>query len=160
MSLEQYKIGLSEQYQGEVIGEVAINCLLPRFHSPRQQYLLGTVPQLETETKDRLRPVLAQLGINIFESEEARRVGLAFSEMVEGLDWSSSMEVLSQALIPYVDKYQEIADIAPPEYKDLADSMVVHERAIQQLWEQEAQEAGDSAIDQIIKQLLFPLPNP
>ena len=70
------------------------------------------------------------------------------------------MKVLSQALIPYVDKYQEIADIAPPEYKDLADSMVVHERAIQQLWEQEAQEAGDSAIDQIIKQLLFPLPNP
>ena len=50
MSLEKYKVGLSEQYQGEVIGEVAINCLLARFHSPRQQYLLGTVLQLETET--------------------------------------------------------------------------------------------------------------
>ena len=160
MSLEEYKLGLSEQYQGEVIGEVALNCMLPKFRSPRQQYLLGTVLQLETETKARLRPVLAQLGIDIVEAEESRKTGLEFGGMVEGLDWKSSMEVLAKALIPYVKKYQEIAAIAPPDYKELAESMVVHERSIQQLWELEAQGSGDRAVDEINKQLLFPLPKP
>ena len=160
MSLEEYKLGLSEQYQGEVIGEVAINCLLQRFRSPRQQYLLGSVLQLETETKARLRPAAAELGIDIIESEESRTAGFAFRDMVEGLDWQSSMKVIAEALIPYVSKYEEILNIAPPEYKELAELMVVHERSIQQLWEWEARGEGDSAIGEINKQLLFPLPSP
>jgi hypothetical protein len=160
MSVEEYKMGLSEQYQGEVIGEVAINCLLPKFRSPREQYLLGTVLQLETETKARLRPVVAELGIDIIESEESRTAGFAFRDMVEGLDWQSSMKVFAEALIPYVSKYEEILNIAPPEYKELAELMVVHERSIQQLWEREARGEGDSVIDEINKQLLFPLPKP
>ncbi len=160
MSLAEYKVGLSEQYQGEIIGEVAMNCLLPRFFSPRQQYLLGTVLQLETETKARLRPVVVELGIDITESEDSRKAGFEFGGMVEGLDWQRSMEVLAEALIPYVTKYQEILDIAPQEFKEIAELMVVHERSIQQLWEREALGEGDSAIDEINKQLLFPLPNP
>lgn len=160
MSLAEYKVGLSEQYQGEVTGEVAINCLLPKFRSPRQQYLLGTVLQLETETKARLRPVAAELGIDIIESEDSRKAGFAFRDMVEGLDWQSSMSVFAEALVSYVSRYQEIQDIAPPEYKELAELMVVHERSIQQLWEREALGEGDSAIGEINRQLLFPLPNP
>jgi hypothetical protein len=160
MSLEEYKVGLSEQYQGEVIGEAAINSLLPRFRSPREQYFLGTVLQLETETKARLRPIVAELGIDILESEESRIAGLAFREMAEGLDWQSSMEVFAEAMIPYVNRYQEILDSAPPEYREIAELMVVHERSIQQLWEREARGEGDSAIDDINKQLQFPLPSP
>ena len=67
MSLEEYKLGLSEQYQGEVIGEVAVNSLLQQFRNPREQYLLATVFQFETETKARLRPVVAELGIDVIE---------------------------------------------------------------------------------------------
>jgi hypothetical protein len=160
MSLKQYKVGLSEQYQGEVIGEVAINLLLQRFDSTWQQYLLGTALQLETETKARLRPVVAKLGIDFTESEESRKAGLALSDMVKGLDWQNSMTVLAEALIPYVGKYQEIANIAPPEYKELAEFMVEHERSLQQLWEREALGEGDRAIDQINKQLIFPLNSP
>ena len=160
MSLEEYKVGLSEQYQGEVIGEVVINCLLPVFRSPREQYLLGTVLQLETETKARLRPVAAQLGIDIIEAAESREAGFAFRKLVDGLDWHDSMKVFAEALIPYVNRYQKILDIAPPEYKQIAEMMVVHERSIQQLWEREALGEGDSAIDEINGQLLFPLPSP
>ena len=160
MSLEEFKAGLSEQYQGEVIGEVAMNCLLKKFHSPREQYLLGTVLQLETETKARLRPVVAHLGIDIIESEESQKMGLALAAAVDNLDWKGSMQLLSQALIPYVGRYQEIADLAPEEYKAIADSMVDHERLIQQLYEREATEPDDQAIDDINRQLLFPLPRP
>jgi hypothetical protein len=115
---------------------------------------------LETETKARLRPVVAKLGIDFTESEESRKAGLALSDMVKGLDWQNSMTVLAEALIPYVGKYQEIANIAPPEYKELAEFMVEHERSLQQLWEREALGEGDRAIDQINKQLIFPLNSP
>ena len=160
MSLEEYKVGLSEQYQGEVIGEAAINSLLPRFRSPREQYFLGTVLQLETETKARLRPIVAELGIDIIESEESRKAGFAFAGMAERLDWQSTMQVFAEALVPYVARYREILDSAPPEYREIAELMAVHERSIQQLWEREARGDGDGAIDDINKQLLFPLPSP
>jgi hypothetical protein len=160
MSLEKYKAGLSEQYQGEVIGEVAINLLLSKFRGPREQYLLGTALQLETETKARLRPFVAALGIEIIESEESRQAGAGLGAALEGLDWRSSMKLLAEALIPYVDKYQEISDIAPPEYREIAELMVSHEKSIQQLWEQEALGDSTSALEEIRKQLLFPLPDP
>jgi hypothetical protein len=83
MSLKKFKVGLSELYQGEVIGEVILNCLLVQFRSPRQQYLLGSVLQLETETKARLRPTAAILGIDLVESEESRKMG-TFHESASG----------------------------------------------------------------------------
>jgi uncharacterized protein (UPF0254 family) len=115
---------------------------------------------LETETKARLRPFVAELGIDVIESEESRKAGFAFRDMIQELDWQSSMKVFAEALIPYVTRYQEILNIAPPEYKELAELMVVHEQSIQQLWELEARGEGDSVIDEINKQLLFPLPSP
>ena len=158
MSLDEFKAGISDQYQGEVTGEVAINCLLTKFRSPWQQYLLGTALQLETETKARLRPVLVELGVDIRETDEARQAGLALGEIVEALDWKPAMEMLSQAMKPYVDKYQEIADIAPPECREIAELMVEHERSIQQLFEQAALGAAQSEIDAVNKQLISPLP--
>ena len=160
MSIEEYKAGLSEQYQGEVIGEVAINCLLQRFDSPWQQYLLGTALQLETETKARLRPVVAQLDISIIESDASRDAGMALSNMITELDWQGSMNLLAQVIEPYVEKYQAIAQSAPPEFSELADSMVEHERLICRLWEYEARGEGESVVEEIAQQLAFPLPKP
>ena len=160
MSLEAYKIGLSEQYQGEVIGEVAINCLLQRFDSPWQQYLLGTALQLETETKARLRPVVAQLDISIIESEESREAGMALSNVIAGMDWQAAMRLLAQAIEPYVEKYHAIAQSAPPDFRELADSMFEHERLICRLWEYEARGEGESVVEEIASQLAFPLPKP
>lgn len=160
MSLEKYKEGLSQQYQGEVTGEVAQNALIRKFSTPWQKYLMGTALQLETETKARLRPIVAALGIDIVELEESREMGMVLAGLVKDLDWRETMQLLADALLPYVDKYQEIADNAPPEYKELAASMVQHERLLQQLYEQEANESGDSALDAIVKELIFPLPRP
>ena len=158
MSLEEYGPALYEQYQGEVTGEVALNRLLVRFQSPRQQYLLGTVLQLETETKARLRATVALLGLDIVESEEAQRAGNELADVVDGLDWQSSMKTLGDALTPVVTRFEDIAEIGPEEYQDLAESMVVHEKLIKQLFDDEAQGAGLSAAAEISSQLRFALP--
>ncbi len=38
MSLAEFKKGLSEEYQGEVIGEVLFSGLLKHFDSPQHRY--------------------------------------------------------------------------------------------------------------------------
>ncbi|MEP0200891.1 MAG: hypothetical protein ABJ084_03655 [Halioglobus sp.] len=160
MSLEAFKSGLYEQYQGEVTGEVALNRLLQKFQSPRQRYLLGTVLQLETETKARLRQTVAVLGLDIVESEGAQKAGNELADLVGALDWHDSLQTLCEVLSPVVERFQEIASLAPDEYKDLADSMVAHEQLIIRLFEQEMHGAGHNVAQEIGSQLQFPLPNP
>ncbi|MGK0223149.1 MAG: hypothetical protein ACI9ON_002392 [Limisphaerales bacterium] len=160
MSLEEYRLALQGQYQGEVAGEVSICQLLKQFTSPRQQYLLGSMLQLETETKARLRPAAVKLGIDLVESDSARADGEALAGMVNGLDWQSSMGVLVGPLADFTARYSEIASMAPHEFKELADSMVTHEESLLNLARSEASGETDDSIDVVVDQLVFPLPKP
>ncbi len=160
MSLDQYRAALSEQYQGEVFGEVLASRMLQQFTSARQQYLLASLLQIETETKARLRPAVARLGISLVETDESRSAAIELFAAMEDLDWIAAMALLAQVLAAPVESYREMAEIAPPEYRDLADSMVVHEWSVHRFAELEASGEGDHSIDEIVKQLVFPLPKP
>jgi len=160
MSLEEYKVALEEQYQGEVAGEVSICRLLKRFTSPRQQYLLGSMLQLETETKARLRPAAARLGVDLVESDEARAGGEALADSVQGLDWQAANAALVEPLAEFTQRYRDIAAMAPPEFKDLADSMVRHEESLLNLVRSEASGEPDDALAAVLDQLVFPLLEP
>ena len=64
MSLAEFKKGLSEEYQGELVGEVFFSELTKHFESWQHQYKLATLLQLETETAARLRPTALELGVD------------------------------------------------------------------------------------------------
>jgi hypothetical protein len=157
MSSAEFKKGLLEQYQGELIGEVFFSELTKQYSSLGHRYKLATLLQLETETAARLRPTALDLGVDLFYLDRYREMGKEFLKSCEGMDWNSLVAHLEAVVEPFVKRYAEIADIAPPEYKDLADSMVVHEKSIQTFARLEL--AGDSerSLDAVIKQLKFPL---
>ena len=159
MSLEEFKIALTELYQGEATGEVVFYRLLERFDSPGQQYKLGSLLQIETEAKARLRPAVLELGLDLVELDESRDKGNEFDRTFEGMDWRAAMAHLATIVEPFVTRYREIAEVAPPEYRGLADSMVVHEKSVMNFAEREAAGAGDHSIDDVVKQLIFPLPS-
>ena len=158
MSLKEFKTGFSELYQGEVVGEVVFSRLLERFGSANQRYKLGSLLQLETEAKARLRPGVMELGLDLVELDESRNKGNEFYRTLEGVDWKAAMEHLATGVEPFVRRYRQIAELAPPEYTELADSMVVHEQSIQDYAELEAAGEGDRSLDDVVKQLIFPLP--
>jgi len=158
MSLKEFKIGLVELYQGEVIGEVLFSRMLERYGSADQLYKLGTLLQLETEAKARLRPALMQLGLDLVELDESRNQGNDFYQTFEGMDWEAAMGHLATVVKPFVQRYRQIAELAPPEYQQLANSMVVHEQSILDAAELEAAGNGDRSMDDVVKQLVFPLP--
>ena len=68
------------------------------------------------------------------------------------------MAHLATVIKPFVQRYRQIVEVAPPEYKQLANSMVVHEQSIQDAAELEAAGDGDRSMDDVVKQLVFPLP--
>jgi hypothetical protein len=158
MSLNEFKIEFSELYQGEVIGEVVFSRLLERFSSANRRYRLGSLLQLETETKARLRPAAMRLGLDLVEFDESRNKGEEFNRSFEGMDWRAAMAHLATIVEPYVQRYGQIAADAPTEYREVADSMVVHEQSIQKYAELEAVGGGERSLDDVVKQLIFPLP--
>ena len=160
MSLDEFKKGLLEEYQGELVGEVFFSELTRRFESRQHQYKLATLLQLETETASRLRPTALELGVDLFYRDEYREMGEEFLKSCEGMDWKELMTLLETAVEPFVKRYIEIAEIAPPEYKDLADSMVVHEKAIQTFARLELSGDAQHSLDDVIEQLRFPLKRP
>lgn len=157
MSLEEFKKGLSEQYQGELIGEVFFSELTKRFDSPQHQYKLATLLQLETETAARLRPTALEFGAELYIRDEYDKMLQEFLRGCEGMSWNQLMTYLQDAVGPFVRRYTEIAEIAPPEFKTLAESMVVHEKAIQTFARLEASDSTDHSLDDVIGQLKFPL---
>jgi hypothetical protein len=158
MSLSEFKQSLSEQYQGEVIGEAFFCRLLERFTDPEQRYKLGSFLQIETETKARLRPAMLELGVDLVELDASREQGEAFAQSLEGLDWRQTMSQLARLVVPFLERYRELAAIAPTEYRELAQSMVVHEASIQRAAQLEAAGEANSMRD-VVAQLRFPLPN-
>jgi len=160
MSLDEFKKGVMEMYQGEVIGEVATNRLLAFYDDPLRRYKIAVLLQVETETKARLRPVIMGLGLDPTELEESRQAGHAFAERLAGLDWTAAMARLRDGVKPYVDRYIEVETQAPTEYRETAHSMVVHEQSFYRFAELEA--AGDTtnSLDDVVAQLTYPLPRP
>jgi hypothetical protein len=157
MSLAEFKKGLLEEYQGELIGEVFFSELTKQFESPQHQYKLATLLQLETETAARLRPTALEFGVDLSYLDEYREMGEEFLKSCEGMDWNGLMTHLETVVEPYVKRYSEIAEIAPPEYKDVADSMVVHEASIRTFARLELSGDTEHSLDVVIKQLKFPL---
>ena len=156
MSLDEFRRGLSEMYQGELVGEAFFSELTKRFEDPDHRYKLATLLQLETETAARLRPAVLELGLELSCLDEYRRMCEEFLKGCEGMDWSGLMAYLKDAVRPFVERYAEIAETAPPEYKDLAESMVNHERAIETFARLECSGDSERALDDVVQQLRFP----
>ena len=158
MCIKLFERYLQELYQGEIIGEVAFDALLAEFDEPNLCYKIVTVLQLETETKARLRPTLMQLGLNSAEDQASRVAGQHLAASVKGLDWQAAMGVLRDAVEPYLAHYQMIADKAPEQYRVLAQSMVEHEHAVYRFLDLESAGETKNTLDDVIDQLINPLP--
>ena len=157
MSTEAFKQGLTELYQGELMGEAVIEQLLRYFTASAEQAKLAVLLQLETETKARLRPAVMELGLPLLAEEETLAEAKAAATAFADLEWTQVMGAFSQQLPPVVERFQEIADNAPDEYKELAQSMVVHEQALLDFANLEARGETAGSIDGIVAQLHFKL---
>src|SRR5262245_20350864 len=75
MTIEEFRDCLRDYYQTEVRGEAFFAAVLGKFDKPDHLYKIGSLLQLETETKGRLRPTIFELGGSVEELESSREAG-------------------------------------------------------------------------------------
>lgn len=157
---DTFKDDLMSQYQGEIIGESFSSRMLELYPDPEQQYKIGLILQLETETKARLRPAMVALGMDIRELDESRAAGLEMAAGFEGKSWHEAMTLLRDLLVPYVERYTAIAQTAPSVDRELAEAMVTHEAALHRFAELEVAGETQHSTADMVAQLQYPLPGP
>jgi len=157
MTIEEFRDCLRDYYQTEVRGEAFFAAVLGKFDKPDHLYKIGSLLQLETETKARLRPTIFELGGSVEELESSREAGRNRAASIGAGNWEEFVVVLNKVGEPLTNRQREVSEVAPQPYRELALSMKVHGESIQGFTEREL--AGDSvhSIDDVVSQLKFPL---
>jgi hypothetical protein len=152
----EYLQGVMAVYQGEVLGEALYSGLLANA-APQHQHYFAAMLQMETEAKARLRPFLVRLGLSVVESEDSRREGIALASTLGLLSWEEFLAAFAREIAVYVDKYQTIADQAPPEDRPALDFMVEHEKSFLRFAAAELTGEPAQAIEALASQLILRL---
>lgn len=146
-------------YQGEVLGEALLACYVALEHDPDRRYRWGTILQLETETKARLRPFLTKLGLSIAQ-DDTRDVVAEFAQKFGAKSWRDHMNELAGITHMYLEKFRGIADAAPADEQEITHSMVLHEAAINRFAHLELEGDSANSLNDVIAQLQYPLAKP
>jgi len=160
MNRNEYLSAVNEfMYQGEVFGEAILASYLALEKDAERRYKWATLMQLETETKARLRPFLARLGLSVAQDDVSDKVA-GFAKAYASKSWQQHMKEVGEITDFYIAKFREIDAAAPPEEREVTHSMVVHEAAIGRFAQLELSGQADSSLDEVIAQLKYPLPSP
>ena len=158
MNNAHYPTCINELYQSEVLGEQAFLALINMAKNEREKYHIGTVLQLETETKARLRPFLLKHGFELVEEPGGEIVDGIVAAYREN-NWLDFVAGLTPLVNDTLARFKEIAAAGPAEDQDVLQSMVIHEESFVP-WIEKETAGEEGALDAIISQLHFPLPAP
>ena len=87
MSDLEYPACINELYQSEVLGEQAFLALIAVARNAREKYHFGTLLQLESETKVRLRPFLQKYDMQFVENQENGEQVAGFVAAYQDNNW-------------------------------------------------------------------------
>jgi hypothetical protein len=155
---------LIDVYRGEVAGEAAFESMLATADGVEQQYVIGSLLQLETEGKAIIRPLLARLGLSMLEDPEGRAGGAAGGAHLGSLPWVERFVTLRSLVeANYLPRYLELGTLVSAEEDReaarIAAFMAVHERAVVELAGNVISGKADPAAP-VAALLHFPLPRP
>jgi hypothetical protein len=160
MNRAEYLRSIEENlYQGEVLGEAVFARFLACEKDPLRRYQWASLLQLESETKVRLRPFLARLELSIADTDVKERAD-GFAANYATTQWNDHMKTLIDVTDYYLGKFREVAAFAPDSDRDVTQSMIVHEQAIQDFARAELAGNRRTSIDAVVAQLRFPIAKP
>jgi hypothetical protein len=160
-ALAPHLAALQEFYQGEILGEAMFDAMLRSARDHDERYKLGLMLQLETETKARLRPVLAAQGLPLQEDPRMRPDGERFGRALDGADWNAKMRALAESIgQTWLPRYRELTAILPPPLRPIGQSMVEHEQALLEMAQRELGGQLQPSDEPVRNLLAHPLPRP
>lgn len=157
MTAPAYPACIRELYESEIFGEASALALIAVVKNEHDRYRFGTLLQLETETKARLRPLLAKHALPLTETMDLGDVvGMV------GAYQAGSFQQFAAAMTPviqtFLSRFKEIAQAGPAEDREVLESMVRHESAILRWLTMESEGNSAGALDEMVRELQYPLP--
>jgi predicted methyltransferase len=152
-----YPACLRELIESEIFGEAVSLALLEVAKSERDRYQFSTLLQLETETKARLRPLLYKHGIALTEERPTEQV----EEVVQGYiaaRWEDFAAANKEVVQNFLSRFEQIAEAGPAEDREILLSMIRHETAILRWFDMESRGETEGSLDDIIRELKYPIP--
>jgi hypothetical protein len=146
-----------ELYESEILGESLFLALVQEAKSPRDRYHLGTLLQLESETKARLRPLLFTHGVSLDEVMDLSIVELAVGAYRD-MSWQEFAGLNVPIVEGFLARFEAIAKLGDEADHEILESMVRHEASIVRWATMERDGIVDGSLDDIIAQLNYPLP--
>ena len=159
MSDLEYPACINELYQSEVLGEQVFLALMAVASNEREKYHFGTLLQLESETKVRLRPFLQKYHMGFGEEQGSMDEVAGLVALYKENSWLEFIAALQPLVSQFLARFQEIADTGPVEDQEILQSMIKHEESFVHWIEKET--AGEQgSLDVAISQLQYPLAAP
>lgn len=157
MTAVDYPACLRDLIESEIFGEAVSLALLEAAKNDRDRYHFGTLLQLETETKARLRPLLYKHGVPLSEQPPTEPI----VDIVQGYlnsSWEEFAGFNREVVLGFLARFREIADAGPEEDREILHSMVRHEKAILKWFDMESRGETEGSLDAMIDELQYPLP--
>jgi tryptophan 2,3-dioxygenase len=156
-----YLRALQEFYQGEILGEAMFDAMLQSAGNESERYKIGLMLQLETETKARLRPILAAQGLSLQEDPRMRPDGEQLARELANADWNAKMRALAESISQtWLPRYRELTATLPPPLRPIGQSMVEHEQALLDMAQRELAGQSHRSDEPVRRLLAHPLPLP
>jgi hypothetical protein len=151
-----YPSCIRELYESEIFGEAVFTALVVAAKTERERYHFGSLLQLETETKARLRPLLFKHGVSLSEDMEMPDIAgiVAVYEAMSLTEFAAANIPVVQG---FLTRFEEIAAAGPEEDRAALQVMIPHESAILKWVTMESEGKTAGSLDDVVAQLEFPL---
>ena len=143
-------------YQGEVFGEAIFRELAEKAADPEIAYKWRVLEQLERETKERLKPLVADLGGDTAEDPASFAQGEEYAAKWAAQSWDEVMLDLQKELPQYVRFFEKLEADARPEDRAVLAAVTAHEKAIAAFADLEVAGRGEASAEPVLALLENP----
>lgn len=140
---DEYLDRVVQSYQGEVAGEAIFREMGVKSADAEMSYKWRVLEQLERETKERLKPLVAELGGDTAENTSAFSKGRHIAEKWAQQSWDETMVWFRDEIPKYIQFLETLEADARSQDRELLAAVTAHEAALLAFAEREL--AGDRA---------------
>ena len=127
---QDYRGYVIERYQGEVYGEALFRALAEQETNEQRREKWRVLEQLERETKERIRPAVAELGATTEEDPARIKEGEDLAARLAAVPWGDLMKGFRSELERFVSEFEKAEALAPPGGVELLRDITRHEKAL------------------------------
>jgi hypothetical protein len=147
---DDYLERVEQSYQGEVFGEAIFRELAAKCGDPETTYKWRVLEQLERETKERLKPLVAELGGDLEEDPTRFSQGQHLAAKWAKQSWDEIMLWFRDELPGYVRFFENLEADARDQDRELLGKVTAHERALLDFAEHEIAGRGDRSLEPVL----------